>query len=80
MRHELDDEGRREFFEEQEEDAESVSRAGYERCVICSTEHNVWIPSYRERKIATPDFVDRALVLLCATSSPGQRLVRNSST
>lgn len=33
MRHELDDEGRREFFEEQEEDAEGGSRAGNERCV-----------------------------------------------
>lgn len=33
MRHELDDEGRREFFEEQEEDVEGGSRGGNERCL-----------------------------------------------
>lgn len=32
MRHELDDEGRREFFEEQDEDGEGGSRTGNGRC------------------------------------------------
>lgn len=33
MRHELDDEGCREFFEEQDEDVEGGSRGGNERCL-----------------------------------------------
>lgn len=32
MRHELDDEGRREFFEEQDEDGEGGLRTGNGRC------------------------------------------------
>lgn len=45
MRHELDDEGRREFFEEQEEDVEGGSRGGNERWASASKHpKEYWIP------------------------------------